>query len=81
MFQGYKYIHFNNAGASLTPKSTNDVINKYLELERKIGGYEAEELSKNQLDQFYLNFSKLINSRKSEISFLPKFVLSNAKVM
>ena len=71
-----KYIHFNNAGASLTPKSTNDVINKYLELERKIGGYEAEELSKNQLDQFYLNFSKLINSRKSEISFLPNATIA-----
>ena len=36
-------IHFNNAGASLMPRPVIDVIISHLELEGRIGGYEAAE--------------------------------------
>ncbi len=36
-----KVIHFNHAGASLMPDPVFRAVTEHLELERKIGGYEA----------------------------------------
>lgn len=70
------YIHFNNAGSSLPEISTTKIINKYFELESKIGGYEAEEKEKSRIEKFYVNTSKLINCEPREISFFSNATLS-----
>jgi len=36
-----------------------------------LGGYYAENLNKKKINRFYHNLSKLINSKKKEISFVP----------
>ena len=65
-----KYINFNNAGSSFVKNQTLKIIKDFLEFENKVGGYNAEILYKKELDEFYLNTSKLINSNSNEISFL-----------
>ena len=64
------YINFNNAGSSFPEKSTLSIVKKYLENEKSIGGYLAESKYKKEINRFYTQLSKLINSKVSEISFL-----------
>ena len=40
----WDHLHLNNAGASLMPRSVIDTVTDYLELEGRIGGYEAAEV-------------------------------------
>ena len=63
-------IHFNNAGSSLNPKLVTDAVIEYLDREQVIGSYEAAEEAKDLIDNFYTNFSSLLNCNKSEISFI-----------
>lgn len=65
-----KQIHFNNAGSSLNNIRTLNEIKRYLEVESRLGGYEAEEKLKNKINKFYRNISKLINCNDDEISFM-----------
>ena len=69
-------IHFNNAGSSLSKKIVLSEIYNYLDLEKRIGGYEAQDLKHKKLEKFYTNVSKLINSNSSEISFLTNSTLA-----
>ncbi|MDC3091555.1 aminotransferase class V-fold PLP-dependent enzyme [Rickettsiales bacterium] len=69
-------IHFNNAGSSLSKKIVLSKVNNYLLLEKKIGGYEAQDLKHKLLDKFYTNVSNLINADESEISFLSNSTLA-----
>ena len=64
------YINFNNAGSSFPEKSTLSIVKKYLENEKSIGGYLAESKYKKEINRFYTQLSKLINSKVTEISFL-----------
>ena len=63
-------IHFNNAGSSLNPNFVTAAVINYLDREQVIGSYEAAEEAKGLIDNFYTNFSSLLNCNKSEISFI-----------
>ena len=54
-------IHLNNAGAGLMPSQVLTRIIKHLELEAKIGGYEAAEIKHGEIQEFYQQAGKLIN--------------------
>lgn len=61
-------IHFNNAGAALTPDPVHAAVSSHLELERRIGGYEAAAAAADQIDNFYQATAKLINAKPTEIA-------------
>ena len=63
-------IHFDSAGASLMPDPVYNAINAHLELERKVGGYEAERLAADQLEGFYGEFAALLGCAPQEIDNL-----------
>ncbi len=63
-------LHFNNAGAALQPKPVFQAVNSHLELEYKIGGYEAKARCQEKLDHFYTAFATLLNCRPDEIAYL-----------
>jgi len=63
-------IHFNNAGASLSPKSVTESMKNQLDLESDTGGYEAAQLVVEKTKQFYDAAAQLINCEREEIAFL-----------
>ena len=51
------YSNFNNAGSSKTFQSCNNAIIRYLEEEKKYGGYYSADLFSTKINKFYLNLS------------------------
>lgn len=64
------YINFNNAGSSFVTNQTLKIVKSFFDYENYIGGYNAENLYKKKISNFYFNAAKLINCDQSEISFL-----------
>lgn len=62
--------HLNNAGASLKPQPVVDAVAHHLELEEKIGGYEAAAEAAGSIRGFYDSVAALINGKPSEIAFM-----------
>ncbi len=46
-------LHFNNAGAALMPEAVLDAVVSHLELEARIGGYEAAAKAEGELERVY----------------------------
>lgn len=65
-----KVLHFNNAGASLPPQAVHQAVVDHLELERRIGGYEAEARLQEKIAHFYTAFGALLNCRPEEIAYV-----------
>jgi selenocysteine lyase/cysteine desulfurase len=62
-------VHLNNAGASLPPQPVLDAVIGHLELEARIGGYEAHEQNEEAIERFYDATAELIGARRAEIAF------------
>ena len=54
--------HFNNAGAGLMPQPVLDATVGLLELEARIGGYEAAAAWGDKLEHTYDAIARLINA-------------------
>lgn len=63
-------IHFNNAGASLMPEPVRRAVIDHLELEARIGGYEAEDRAGAQIAALYTGLAAMIGAEPSEIAFV-----------
>ena len=63
-------LHFNNAGASLVPDPVHNAVVAHLELERRVGGYEAAARAEPQLAHFYDTTAALLNCAPDEIAFV-----------
>jgi selenocysteine lyase/cysteine desulfurase len=70
-----RYIHLDNAGASLMPACVLQAQIQHLQLEARVGGYEAERLEKDRLEAVYDSVARLINCRREEIA-----IVENASV-
>jgi selenocysteine lyase/cysteine desulfurase len=60
--------HFNNAGAALMPRPVLDTVIDHLELETRIGGYEAAAAVTDRLEAVYRSAARLINCEPDEIA-------------
>ena len=63
-------IHFNNAGAALSPQPVNDALFQHLLLEQRIGGYEAADATQAAQDNFYHAFGRLLGCNPREIAYM-----------
>lgn len=63
-------LHFNNAGASLMPQSVLDAVVDHLELEVRIGGYEAKDREIEKIDHVYSAAARMINCAPDEIAVI-----------
>ena len=62
-------IHFNNAGAGLMPLPVLSRMKEHLELEAEIGGYEAADLKKQEIQEFYHQAAILLNCSFQNIAY------------
>jgi cysteine desulfurase / selenocysteine lyase len=62
-------VHLNNAGSSLPPRPVLDAVIGHVELEGRIGGYEAHAEQEEEIDRFYGAAAELIGARPQEIAF------------
>lgn len=63
-------LHFNNAGAALMPQQVVDAVTGHLRLEAEIGGYEAAESARDEVDHVYDAVSWLIGCQRDEIAII-----------
>jgi len=64
------FIHFNNAGASLAPLPVVEAMIAHLALEARIGGYEAQALEDEKIENTYDSIARLIGCRRHEIAII-----------
>lgn len=62
-------IHFNNAGCGLLAKPVLAAMTDHLELEARIGGYEASAARADQVREFYVELAGLLNTRPDNLAF------------
>ncbi|MCB0535029.1 MAG: aminotransferase class V-fold PLP-dependent enzyme [Lewinellaceae bacterium] len=60
--------HLNNAGAALPPSQVLQVMQEHLNLEARIGGYEAADQVVEQLAGFYQVMAQLLNTDSGNIA-------------
>jgi len=63
-------LHFNNAGSSLMPEVVLETMLDHLELEARIGGYEAAAREEERIERFYDVTARLLNCQREEIAFV-----------
>ena len=61
--------HLNNAGASLPPQPVLDAVIGHLQLEARVGGYEAHEQNEQAIGRFYGAAAELVGAVSGEIAF------------
>jgi cysteine desulfurase / selenocysteine lyase len=61
--------HLDNAGASLPPQPVLDAVIGHLQLEARVGGYEAHEQNEQAIDRFYGAPAELVGAGPGEIAF------------
>jgi cysteine desulfurase/selenocysteine lyase len=62
--------HFNHAGASLMPRQVLDAVHDHLQLEARIGGYEAAEAQAGQVKRTYSAVARLLGCDAEEIALV-----------
>lgn len=63
-------IHFNNAGTGLCLAPVLNAVKQHLDLEARIGGYEAEAAASAETDAFYTGIAALLGSKPHEIAYI-----------
>lgn len=63
-------IHFNNAGAALMPQAVLHSLIEHLELEARIGAYEAYTDKLNSIEHTYEAIAALLNCQPDEVAII-----------
>lgn len=63
-------LHFNNAGSSLMPRPVLDATVAHLQLEARIGGYEAVAQAMHSLEHVYDAVATLISCSRDEVAIV-----------
>lgn len=61
-------VHLNNAGASLMPVPVLDAIREHIELEARIGGYEAAAEAAEAIEEAYRDVATLLGTSPDRIA-------------
>lgn len=61
-------VHLNNAGAALMSRQTLGAVTSHLELEARIGGYEAAAAATDRIEHTYDALARLVGADRDEIA-------------
>ena len=62
--------HFNNAGAALLPDPVLHATREHLELEARIGGYEAAEQAAAEYEHTYDAVARMVGAHRDEVALV-----------
>ncbi|MEX2472355.1 MAG: aminotransferase class V-fold PLP-dependent enzyme [Gemmatimonadota bacterium] len=62
-------MHLNSAGASLMPRPVVEAVKAHLDLEARMGGYEAEAEARPTIDRAYEDVADLLGTTSDRIAF------------
>jgi selenocysteine lyase/cysteine desulfurase len=74
-------IHFNNAGAALMPRPVLDAVKAHLDLEARIGGYEAARAREEAIATFYHDVGSLVGGKAENIAFAGSATLAYSQAL
>lgn len=74
-------IHFDNAGAGLMPRSVLDAVREHLELEARIGGYQASDERAAAIEASYDDVARLIGAQPRNIAFVENATVAYAQAL
>lgn len=74
-------IHLNNAGAALPPLPVLRAMQEHLDLEARIGGYEAADARAAEIAGFYTAIARLLNAKPRNIAFAASATDAYARVL
>jgi len=74
-------VHLNNAGAGLMPEPVLRAITDHLELESRIGGYEAEEANKAEIASVYTALGTLIGATRENVAVTENATVSFSQAL
>lgn len=63
-------IHFNNCGAGLMPTPVIDALKTHIDLEARIGGYEAADAADEKVQNAYSALARMLNCTPGEIAIV-----------
>jgi selenocysteine lyase/cysteine desulfurase len=63
-----KVAHLNNAGVALPPVQVTDAVIAHLRRESEMGGYEAAEAAREQVQRTYSAIAELVGAQPDEIA-------------
>ncbi|MCK5366616.1 MAG: aminotransferase class V-fold PLP-dependent enzyme [Gammaproteobacteria bacterium] len=61
-------IHFNNCGAALMPAPVIDALKTHIDLEARIGGYEAEAAADEKVQATYSAIARMLDCSSTEVA-------------
>lgn len=64
----HERVHLNNAGAGLMPRPVIDAMHRHIDLEARVGGYEAEDERAAEIRQAYNDVAALLNATPHNIA-------------
>ncbi|REL33540.1 aminotransferase class V-fold PLP-dependent enzyme [Rhodohalobacter sp. SW132] len=73
--------HLNNAGAALMPQPVIDAVHEHLNLEARIGGYEAAELENDRTEKAYRSVADLIQTQPSNIAMVENATVATSQAL
>ncbi len=76
-----RLVHLNNAGAALVPRAVRDAIDAHLDLEERLGGYEAADAQTAPLLQAYEGVARLLGARARNIALVQNSTVAFAQAI
>lgn len=63
-------IHFHHSGSSLMPAPVHQATTAHLDLEYRLGGYEAAAEAAAGIENFYLQCARMFGCQREEVAFM-----------
>ena len=76
-----RVVHLNNAGAALVPRAVRQAIDAHLDLEDRLGGYEAAEAQAERLESAYDEVARLIGAHRRNIAVVQNSTVAFAQAV
>lgn len=74
-------IHLNNAGAAFAPIPVLEAVRSHLELEQRLGGYEAGDAAASRIDGTYAAVAQLVGGAARNIAIVENATVAFAQAM